>query len=48
MGTYRQDAVDVAIAAIADAVRMQVIILPNGNGKVAVIPHVPVTSGSSR
>ena len=47
-GAYTIDAVDVVIAAIAKALRMQVNIVQNVNGKVAVIFHVPHISGSSR
>ena len=45
---YTLDAVDVVAAATPDALRMHVNIVQNVSRKVAVIPHIPITSGSSR
>ena len=36
------------MAVTADALGIQVNIVQNANGKVAIIPHVPVISSSSR
>ena len=45
---YKLDALDVVIAATTGALIMQVNIVQNVNGKVTVINHVPVISGSFR
>ena len=45
---YKSDAVDVVIAATADAIRMQINIIHNVKEKVAVIPYCPAINGHSR